>query len=114
MYNQLYSTDYGKLHRKMRRNISRRTLKVSTAYLTSPFPLNNKKQYGNLTGDDYLQWFSGLRKYSQCADSDGSIVIEMGNAWEKNLVQSLLTINSLLSLLITNERLEIMSRICLL
>ena len=29
--------------------------------LTSPpFPLNKKKKYGNLTGDAYLEWLTGL------------------------------------------------------
>ena len=52
--------------------------------LTSPpFPLNRKKKYGNLTGDAYLRWLSQMaplfRKY---LTADGSIVLELGNAWE--------------------------------
>ena len=73
--------------------------------LTSPpFPLNNKKQYGNLNGEEYLKWFTGLAElFSSVLAPNGSIVIEMGNAWEKNRpVQSLLHLNSLLSF-VNNE-----------
>ncbi len=52
--------------------------------LTSPpFPLNRKKRYGNLTGEEYLDWLSRMaplfRRYMK---PDGSIVLEIGNAWE--------------------------------
>ena len=66
--------------------------------LTSPpFPLNNKKKYGNLEGDKYLKWFAGLAElFSSVLTPNGSIVIEMGNSWEKNRpVQSLLHLNRL-------------------
>ena len=73
--------------------------KVQLILTSPPFPLNNKKKYGNLSGDEYLKWFSGLaRLFSSVLTPTGSIVIEMGNAWEPNRpVQSLLTINSLLA-----------------
>ena len=81
MYNQLYSTDYGKYYiGKCEEIISRLNLKgkVQLILTSPPFPLNNKKQYGNLTGDDYLQWFSGLANILSVLTPDGSIVIEMG------------------------------------
>lgn len=67
--------------------------------LTSPpFPLNNKKKYGNLQGENYKKWFVNLAKiYSDLLKDDGSIIIELGNAWEPNRpIQSLLTLESLL------------------
>lgn len=67
--------------------------------LTSPpFPLNNKKKYGNLNGTEYLNWFKSLAPlFTQLLTPTGSIVIEMGNAWEpERPVQSLLTLNSLM------------------
>mgnify|MGYP000914769959 CR=1 FL=1 len=101
MTDMLYSTDYGKYYiGKCEDTISNLKLKgkVQLILTSPPFPLNNKKQYGNLTGEDYLKWFSGLSEiFSDTLTPDGSIVVEMGNAWEKNRpVQSLLTINSLL------------------
>lgn len=68
--------------------------------LTSPpFPLNNKKKYGNLSGDEYLRWFENLAElFSRVLAPGGSIVIELGNAWERDRpVQSLLTLKSLLA-----------------
>ena len=67
--------------------------------LTSPpFPLNKKKTYGNLQRDEYRAWFKSLATlFSDMLSDDGSIVIEMGNAWEDGKpVQSLLHLRSLL------------------
>lgn len=67
--------------------------------LTSPpFPLNAKKEYGNLTGDAYKEWLAGLAPlFSKLLKKDGSIVIEIGNAWEpKRPIQSLLSLESLM------------------
>ena len=51
--------------------------------LTSPpFPLNRKKD-GNRQGDDYLEWFAAFAPlFREFLTETGSIVIEMGNAWE--------------------------------
>ena len=67
--------------------------------LTSPpFPLNRKKRYGNLLGSDFREWFASLAiLFSDLLKEDGSIVIEMGNAWEDDRpVQSLLPLHALL------------------
>ena len=51
--------------------------------LTSPpFPLNRKKKYGNLQGQDYIDWLSGLApRLGKLLTPTGSLVIELGNAW---------------------------------
>lgn len=74
--------------------------KVDLILTSPPFPLNNKKSYGNLQGDHYRAWFAQLAPvFSDLLAPRGSLVIELGNAWEPNRpVQSLLTIRSLLSL----------------
>ena len=73
--------------------------KVNLIITSPPFPLNNKKKYGNLQGEEYLQWFTSLAPFfSELLTDDGSIVIEIGNSWEaKRPVQSLLHLESLLS-----------------
>lgn len=52
--------------------------------LTSPpFPLNRKKSYGNLQGEAYIQWLSAFGPlFRDCLAPTGSLVIEMGNAFE--------------------------------
>lgn len=72
--------------------------KVQLILTSPPFPLNKKKKYGNLMGEEYLHWFRSLAPlFAKLLTPNGSIVVEVGNAWEVNRpVQSLLTLNSLL------------------
>ncbi|MCY4010911.1 MAG: site-specific DNA-methyltransferase [Candidatus Saccharibacteria bacterium] len=65
-----------------------------------PFPLNRKKQYGNLQSQEYKKWFIDLGQiFQNLLKEDGSLVIELGNAWQhKRPVQSLLHLESLLGL----------------
>jgi len=98
----LFETKYGKFHiGKCEERLRRLRLKgkVQMILTSPPYPLNNKKKYGNLNGDEYLNWFSELAPlFSSLLTPDGSIVIEMGNAWEKNRpVQSLLHLKSLMN-----------------
>jgi site-specific DNA-methyltransferase (cytosine-N4-specific) len=98
----LYKTDYGKYYiGKCEDKIKRLKLngKVQLIITSPPFPLNNKKQYGNLNGVEYLEWLTKLAPlFSETLTENGSIVIELGNAWEKDRpVQSLLHLKSLMS-----------------
>jgi site-specific DNA-methyltransferase (cytosine-N4-specific) len=56
---------------------------VQLVFTSPPFPLNTQKSYGNLQGKKYIKWFASfaplLKKY---LSPTGSIVIEIGNAWE--------------------------------
>ncbi len=72
--------------------------KVQLILTSPPFPLNNKKSYGNREGEEYKKWFSGLAKaFADLLTDEGSIVIEMGNAWTPGRpVQSLLHLKSLI------------------
>lgn len=73
--------------------------KVQLILTSPPFPLNNKKKYGNFQGEEYKKWLSNLAPlFAQLLTKNGSIVIELGNAWEpKKPVQSLLPLESLLA-----------------
>lgn len=47
-----------------------------------PFPLNRKKKYGNLQGQEYVAWLADLApKLKNLLSEKGSLVIEIGNAW---------------------------------
>lgn len=72
--------------------------RVQLILTSPPFPLNNKKSYNNLQGEKYKIWFAGLAKiFADLLTEDGSIVIEMGNAWMPGRpVQSLLHLESLI------------------
>ncbi|NRQ26010.1 site-specific DNA-methyltransferase [Aliiroseovarius sp. xm-g-7] len=57
--------------------------KVNLILTSPPYPLVRKKQYGNSNGQEYLDWLSSLAVgLSDLLADDGSIVVEIGNAWE--------------------------------
>src|SRR5690348_10835170 len=56
---------------------------VDLIFTSPPFPLNRKKKYGNLTGEAYVEWLAGFAAiFRDLLKPKGSIVIELGNAWE--------------------------------
>ena len=73
--------------------------KVQLLLTSPPYPLNEKKSYGNLTGEEYLSWIESLAPvFSKLLAPDGSIVMELGNSWEPGRpVQSLLALEALLA-----------------
>jgi DNA modification methylase len=75
--------------------------KVQLILTSPPFPLNHKKRYGNQSGEEFVNWLGDLAKpMAELLAPDGSIVIEMGNAWESGQpVMSTLSLRSLLSFL---------------
>lgn len=75
--------------------------KVQLIFTSPPFPLNRKKQYGNRQGEAYVQWLSGFAPlFCEFLKPDGSIVLEMGNAWEPGKpAMSTLALRALLAFL---------------
>ena len=75
--------------------------KVQLIFTSPPFPLNHKKKYGNKVGEDYRTWLCGLAPgLVELLRPDGSIVMEMGNAWEPGRpVMSTLALRSMLGFL---------------
>lgn len=56
---------------------------VQLIFTSPPFPLNRKKRYGNLQGEAYRTWLAGLApRLTNLLTADGSVVLEVGNAWE--------------------------------
>ena len=79
--------------------VTRQSGKVQLVLTSPPFPLNRKKKYGNLTGEEYLNWLKNLAPlFRNYLSSDGSIVLELGNAWEAgNPVMSTLPLKALMA-----------------
>jgi len=73
--------------------------KLNLILTSPPFPLNNKKKYGNLMGSAYIDWFSAYAPFlSRLLTPDGSIVIEIGNSWERERpVQSFFHLEALMN-----------------
>lgn len=70
--------------------------------LTSPpFPLNTKKRYGNEQGEEYVKWLAAFAPtFRDMLSPTGSIVLELGNAWEPGRpVMATLALEALLAFL---------------
>ena len=75
-----------------------RKRKVQLLFTSPPFALNTKKKYGNLQGQEYVDWLAAYAPlFREYVSDDGSIVIELGNGWEPGQpTMSTLTIEALL------------------
>jgi len=102
-----YKTQYGRMILGTAEQVLKSTLlkkykgKVQLIFTSPPFPLNRKKRYGNFTGELYKQWLVSFGAiFRDLLKPDGSIVIELGNAWEPGRpVMSTLALESLLAFL---------------
>ena len=59
---------------------------VNLVVTSPPFALTFKKEYGNQSANDYVDWFLKFAReiYRALAD-DGSFVLDIGGAWNKGL-----------------------------
>ncbi|MCX6654345.1 MAG: site-specific DNA-methyltransferase [Candidatus Bathyarchaeota archaeon] len=75
--------------------------RVQLIFTSPPFPLNRKKRYGNLQGEEYIEWLCSFAPlFRELIADNGSIVIELGNSWEPGRpVMSTLPLRSLLAFL---------------
>ncbi len=96
----------GKAEEIIDRNFMRKfDRKVDLIFTSPPYPLNRKKKYGNFSGQEYVDWLCAFGPlFKSLLNPKGSIVIEMGNSWEKGSpVMSTLALKSLLEFLERNE-----------
>lgn len=58
--------------------------KVNLILTSPPFPLLSPKRYGNSQGDEYIKWLVEVIRLSlPLLSDDGSVVVEIGNSWNK-------------------------------
>lgn len=101
----IYTTDLGEMYRATVEDFlaseHARKLKgkVQLVFTSPPFPLLTPKAYGNKVGEEYLKWLRSLApKLKRLLTPAGSIVIELGNAWERgHPVMSTLPLEALLA-----------------
>lgn len=102
-----YSTKLGKLIRGKAEDainsdmLKRYQGKIDLIFTSPPFPLNRKKKYGNLQGQEYIDWLASFASTLRTLlKPRGSIVMEVGNAWEPGRpVMSTLALRALLAFL---------------
>jgi DNA modification methylase len=101
-----YSTCWGRMYEGISESILERPEfdrlagRFQMVLTSPPFPLNHKKRYGNLRGSEYVEWLASFGPtWRRMLTPDGSIVVEMGNSWQKDLpVFSNLALRALLEL----------------
>jgi len=78
---------------------------VQLIFTSPPFPLNRKKRYGNEIGAEYIEWLADFAPiFREYLKDNGSIVMEVGNAWEPgNPVMSTLALEALLEFMRRGE-----------
>ncbi len=104
---EAYSTELGTMLIGMAEDIldhpdmERYAASAQLIFTSPPFPLNRKKAYKNLVGNEYLEWLARFASlFKRYLTPDGSIVIELGNAWEPGKpVMSTLALKALLNFL---------------
>lgn len=59
---------------------------VNLIMTSPPFGLVRQKDYGNVHADDYVEWFKEFgAEFRRILADDGSLVIDIGGAWNKGL-----------------------------
>ena len=57
---------------------------VDLIMTSPPFGLVRKKDYGNVEADEYVEWFRSFAvEFRRVIKDDGSLVIDIGGAWNK-------------------------------
>jgi site-specific DNA-methyltransferase (cytosine-N4-specific) len=80
-----FATQYGKIvHHDsleyMRQEI--RDESVNLIFTSPPFALLRKKDYGNVTSEQYVEWFEDFaREFYRILTPSGSLVIDIGGSW---------------------------------
>ncbi len=79
--------------------------KVDLILTSPPYPLVSPKAYGNRVGEDYKHWLAGIMKeLKTLLKPKGSLVVEIGNAWEKGIpTMSTLPLETLIQIKLESE-----------
>jgi DNA modification methylase len=101
-----YETKYGKCYQAsiedfLTSSVAHRLKnRVNLIFTSPPFPLASPKKYGNRVGRDYLEWIvTVVKNLIPLLAEDGSLVIEIGNAWDKGApTMSTLPLKTLLAI----------------
>lgn len=82
----LYTTEYGAAYlgdsRELLDDLDSQS--VNLAITSPPFALQREKSYGNVEQDAYVEWlFDFCKKVQRVLKQDGSLVIDLGGAYQK-------------------------------
>jgi site-specific DNA-methyltransferase (cytosine-N4-specific) len=80
-----YTTAWGRAYHADARDVLRGLPDDSVAlvFTSPPFALRRQKAYGNVTADEYVEWFWPFaREIHRVLRPDGSFVFDLGGAWK--------------------------------
>lgn len=82
----LYTTEYGTAHlgdsRKLLDDLDSQS--INLVITSPPFALQREKSYGNVEQEAYVEWlFEFCEKTQRVLKQDGSLVIDLGGAYQK-------------------------------
>lgn len=83
-----YSTDLGKAYHGDSLELLQTLAPASVDLICTspPFALLRKKQYGNVSSEEYVDWFMGFaRHFKRVLKPEGSLVIDIGGTWVKGV-----------------------------
>lgn len=86
MIQPLYRTSFGKAYWANCLDVMRKMPKesVDLVMTSPPFALRRKKSYGNVSADEYCDWFWPFAEaISRVLKPDGSFVLDIGGSWNK-------------------------------
>lgn len=101
---RIYTTEKGVMYHgscdEILLGIKNSSQKFNLIFTSPPFPLNRAKKYGNAVGQEYIDWLCNICiVLSDLLTDDGSLVVEIGNAWDKGFpTHSTLPIETLLAI----------------
>ena len=81
-----YKTEYGEIYNIDSLELLRNTPdnSVNLIMTSPPFGLVRKKEYGNVDADEYIDWFRPFaEQFFRVLADNGSLVIDIGGAWNK-------------------------------
>ena len=80
-----YTTAWGRAYHADALDVLRglRDDSVALVFTSPPFALRRQKAYGNVTADEYVEWFWPFaREIHRILRPDGSFVFDLGGAWK--------------------------------
>ena len=83
-----YTTRWGRAYRGDALELLPRLPAESVALVITspPFALRRKKAYGNVSADEYIEWFWPFaQQIHRVLRPDGSFVLELGGAWNPGI-----------------------------
>lgn len=84
----VYFTQWGAAYHEDAMNIMKKIpdSSISLIVTSPPYALVYKKEYGNVDAKDYVRWFMEFAsEFNRILRNDGSLVIDIGGAWNKGI-----------------------------